>query len=379
MGSSRSFSTSSLMELVSHVTEAAIHAEHWTAFLETLEGHFPDTRMMLFGHENGRPSSSLSFTMNFPEEDQRAYAEHYVRTSPYVLRGLERLEVGRARLSEAVISVAELETTEYYNDFARPRGLGNYAAGVIIERSAKRSIALSLCDHRDDTDRRDQQLWLLDILTPHIERAFRLHNLLDRERVQAEAAVSVFESWAHAALVLAADGRVLTMNRAAEELIASRNGILLTRAGRLRAGAEIANAALDQAIFHCAAQLPAEGLALPRLHGSPLNALLSPLPSGAQIGDAQGGSVLLVLSDPDALHRAPIDWMIERYGLAPAEARLAELLVNGDALAEAADQLGIRVSTARTRLKAIQAKTGCHRQADLVRLALSMPSLRASA
>jgi len=44
-------------------------------------------------------------------------------------------------------------------------------------------------------------------------------------------------------------------------------------------------------------------------------------------------------------------------------------------LGEAAEGLGIQLSTARTRLKSIQAKTGCHRQLDLVRLAMSAPPL----
>jgi DNA-binding CsgD family transcriptional regulator len=47
-------------------------------------------------------------------------------------------------------------------------------------------------------------------------------------------------------------------------------------------------------------------------------------------------------------------------------------------LAEAAEQLGIKLLTARTRLKIIQGKTGCSRQTDLVRLAMSMPAFEHS-
>ena len=52
--------------------------------------------------------------------------------------------------------------------------------------------------------------------------------------------------------------------------------------------------------------------------------------------------------------------------------------MNGTPLTEAAEHLGIRLSTARTRLKIIQTKTHCHRQVDLVRLALSLPPVRES-
>lgn len=45
----------------------------------------------------------------------------------------------------------------------------------------------------------------------------------------------------------------------------------------------------------------------------------------------------------------------------------------GERLDHAAEQLGIRVGTARNHLKSIFAKTGTSRQAQLVRLLLSGP------
>ena len=51
-------------------------------------------------------------------------------------------------------------------------------------------------------------------------------------------------------------------------------------------------------------------------------------------------------------------------------------MIAGVPLNEAAEKLGIQLSTARTRLKTIQGKTGCHRQLDLVRLAMSVPAVR---
>ena len=89
------------------------------------------------------------------------------------------------------------------------------------------------------------------------------------------------------------------------------------------------------------------------------------------------GNVLMVLFDPAQVQRTPIAWLAQQYGLTPSEQRLTEAIVNGVPLAEAAEQLGIRLSTARTRLKTIQTKTQCHRQVDLVRLALSLPAVRA--
>jgi DNA-binding CsgD family transcriptional regulator len=56
------------------------------------------------------------------------------------------------------------------------------------------------------------------------------------------------------------------------------------------------------------------------------------------------------------------------FGLTRAEAALATQLSRGLQLQDAADALNISPHTARTQLKAIFAKTGVSRQAELVRL-----------
>src|SRR5262245_31866110 len=62
----------------------------------------------------------------------------------------------------------------------------------------------------------------------------------------------------------------------------------------------------------------------------------------------------------------PIDLLRCRFGLTPAEARLALQLVAGETLRSAAAKLGISYETVRTHLKTIFNKTGTCRQAELV-------------
>jgi DNA-binding CsgD family transcriptional regulator len=188
-------------------------------------------------------------------------------------------------------------------------------------------------------------------------------------------------------LVLDPEARMVVMNGAAETLLARADGLCLTPEGRLRTVDEARTAALELAIRNCAGPVvsaPASaadrnGIALPRLSGaSPVRLMISPLPflGGPAISPGEAGRVLLVIFDPDEVRRTPVEWMARQFGLTPSEQRLTEAIVNGVPLAEAAEQLGIQLSTARTRLKTIQTKTHCHRQVDLVRLALSPPAVR---
>jgi len=70
------------------------------------------------------------------------------------------------------------------------------------------------------------------------------------------------------------------------------------------------------------------------------------------------------------------DQLTSLFGLTEKEARLTAELCNGHAsLEEAAEHLGIGLSTGRTHLKHIFAKTGTRRQADLVKMVLVNPIL----
>lgn len=54
------------------------------------------------------------------------------------------------------------------------------------------------------------------------------------------------------------------------------------------------------------------------------------------------------------------------FGFTPAESRLAMLLVNGNSVIEAAEELGVRISTVREQLSNLFAKTRTSRQPELV-------------
>jgi DNA-binding CsgD family transcriptional regulator len=202
-------------------------------------------------------------------------------------------------------------------------------------------------------------------------------------------ASTAFDRWHLAALVLDASGRVLVLNRRAAELLQHDQGLGLSDEAQLLSFDAAVTEALRRAVqasvsCHTAvdgngAASGLEGITLPRRSGAPpLWAMVAPLPylgvaGAAKSFDAAGDSatVLLIILDPGLLMRGTVEQIARQFRLTQAEQRLTEAIVNGASLADAAGQLGIRLSTARNRLKAIQAKTHCRRQVDLVRLVLT--------
>ena len=57
---------------------------------------------------------------------------------------------------------------------------------------------------------------------------------------------------------------------------------------------------------------------------------------------------------------------MQAYGLTAAEAGVAQLLLLGDDITVVAKRSSTSVETARTHLRRVLAKTGTHRQSDLV-------------
>src|SRR6185436_12625019 len=62
------------------------------------------------------------------------------------------------------------------------------------------------------------------------------------------------------------------------------------------------------------------------------------------------------------------------YGLTEREAEIASLMLHGASVGDVCVKLGIAARTARTHLEALFAKTGAHRQSDLLLLLLSSPA-----
>ena len=88
---------------------------------------------------------------------------------------------------------------------------------------------------------------------------------------------------------------------------------------------------------------------------------------------AEAGSVLarrLLL--PTALQLPSVARLVEIFGLTQAQARVAREFSIGGSYKEVARRLGVSVETVRSHIKDIYPKTRVNRQADLVRLILSL-------
>jgi DNA-binding CsgD family transcriptional regulator len=108
-----------------------------------------------------------------------------------------------------------------------------------------------------------------------------------------------------------------------------------------------------------------------------LLALALPLaaPTATVAGRAHA-SVVLMLIDPRKRPDAALEYVVRAFKLSKAEARLLPLLFENRTPAEIAQRLDVKITTVRTQLSAIFAKTGTTRQQELMRLLGSVPPVQ---
>jgi DNA-binding CsgD family transcriptional regulator len=176
-----------------------------------------------------------------------------------------------------------------------------------------------------------------------------------------------------ACLLLAQDQTICVINSRARKLIAEHPALDIQE-NRLVISAQNVAALLSTAIRECLSHgndddgmSPKSFLTLPRGRGSPIITWAVPFRTAIPPTLAKGVElVALFFHDPE--YKIPLSetWLREHYGMTRAEVKVAMLIATGHAVDEIAETTGTTVNAVRFHLKAIYAKTGTHRQSELV-------------
>lgn len=240
--------------------------------------------------------------------------------------------------------------------------------GVDLYRTPNIYVRLRLTRDDSRADFGEGEKALLTRLIPHLRIALDLHARLTTTQAESQLFSSAMADLAVATLILDRDGRIMRRNAVAARMLED-GGVIADRNGRLEPRTGAASAAITRIL---AAPPPAgeESLfeiALP--DGPVLNGRARAVPTSAY-GD--GAWLALFLTDPTRPAGPSSESLRDRFQLTRAEAALAVQMVEGVALADAAAALDIAYNTARSHLRAIFAKTGTHRQVQLVTLLRSL-------
>lgn len=365
-----------MLELVGAAYEAAYDRSRWRDYLLLLKAHTGAASACLVAADPGDGEVQLIEELTASPETNRKYREHFWQVDEYALAYLRSgLGPGKVWGSHELIPDARMAGSEFYNDMLQELDVF-YFAGAILFQNGPSMICSGVQRSRRQGPPAAETMRLLSVLIPHQQRAI----LIDRRLRQLEATRRVTGELADALpyglIALDRRGRVLAMNRMAEDVIAARDGLALGPEGLVGLRPRD-DAALRRAVADALAATPVAGVVtLPRPSRlQPLRLVIAPVPGDGRLSalDDLAPAALVFLHDPAQRPAPPVALLRRTYGLTPQQARLSALLADGLSLAEAADRLGIAGATATSHLKQVFRKTGVRRQAELVRLVLSLP------
>jgi DNA-binding CsgD family transcriptional regulator len=363
-----------LMHLLERAYDSAFEPQPFASFLPELSAALgADTaHINVWVPELG---GELAVSDGMPEHLIRIYREHHWRTDLW-RHALERqkIPVGRAFAGHRIVPYRDLVKSEMYNDALRAYGLFDICGGRIFARRTE-GAAVSLMRARGRPFYGRREVARLGAVLPHMARAFEVRLQLGALARQRDAFAAFIDRRDGGAFLVEQDGHVAHATEKARALLRAPEGPLELERGRLKARDAAADRRL-QALFagrdgisRWLRDAMVVELGRSETHPAYRLRILATNFAGGFLALA-GTAFLVIVEAAETPPRDAAEHTAARHGLTPAETELLRELVAGTTLAHAAEHLARSLNTARNQLQSIFAKTGTHRQAELIAKAL---------
>ena len=307
---------------------------------------------------------------------EREYLDVYHPINEAIPR-LRQLPDGHLVPLEDLYTAEELHTSRTYNEALR-RSQYQQGVNVLLTGPGGDRMTWSLADPVASDGWGSSQIAMVRRLTPHIRQFIHVRQALVRAQAGDTTVTALLENPRIGVLHLDRRGRILAANDRARSLLrqgeelSDEEGVLQARSpddqGRL--------ARLVAEALPTSGAVPVSGsMQLGRVSGLP-PFVVHIKPVGVPQPDygARPVAALVLIVEPGRHPRLDPALVARTLRLTPAESQVAAWLADGKTVRDIALATGRRESTIRSHVKHMFAKHGLSRQADLVRLVLSLAS-----
>ena len=308
---------------------------------------------------------------------EREYLEVYHPINEAIPRQLQLPEGHLVHIKDLYTS-EELKTSRAYNE-ALLRGKYQNGLNALLEGPGGSHVTWSLADPVASDGWGSSRIAMVRRLLPHIRQFVRVRQALVRAEARDTTVTALLDNRRIGVLHLDRRGRIMAVNDRARLILRHDDG-LSDRDGVLRASLPDDQLRLERLL----------GVALPTsdatavsgsmlLHRSsllpPFVVHVKPVSAPQPNYGARHVAALLLIVEPGRPHRISPEWVATALGLTPAESRVAVWLAEGKSVQEMAEATGHTRDAIYWLLKQIYQKRHISRQADLVRLVLSIAEL----
>ena len=354
--------------------QSAVFPDRWPQALEKLGQTF-NCRSVALIDRNLRSLEARVETSGVDTSSQREFLDVWSARDLVRLR-TRQWRPGAIEIDQEIVPKRELLASDYYNGFMKPRDMHTVMRLTLAHRDKFLTI-ISLVRPPSAGEYDAAAIERCRVLMPHLQRAAYIRFQAQEASAMLGGLSDVADRSVTAVLLLERGGKVTFANKAARAMAASADAFLLrdrqleildrdgdTAFQRLVAGAVGALQNLDA---------PRGGvMRLARRSGKgSYTVTVAPIKSEESwIGHEP--MALVLVADPDVTPKPPKEVLARLFGFTAAETRVAERLMMGDSPEQVAAFLQVKTATARWHLASIYRKTGTSRQAEAVRLLLSL-------
>ena len=311
------------------------------------------------------------------EDLEREYLENYHSIDERVPR-FRQLPVRRLVHINDLYTAEELKTSPTYNEILLRAGMQD-GLNVRLPGLDGSHIGWGLNDPVDSEGWGASRIAMVQRLLPHIQQFVRVRQALLRAEARSSTVTALLDNPRIGVLELDRRGRILEGNDRARSILRHGDG-LLDRNGMLRARAPADQVRLDRLVGDA---LPASGAVA--VSGSmvlrrssvvpPFVVHVKPVIGPQADHGARHVAALVLIVEPGRPHRINPGLVATTLELTPAETRVAVGLAEGKSVGDMADATGHTKAAIYWHLQQIYQKHSISRQADLVRLVLSLAEL----
>jgi DNA-binding CsgD family transcriptional regulator len=327
------------MDLIERIFDAACDPGGLAPAVDDIRLAFDSDAAFYMLNDAVTGKGSMAVTAGVDPDARLRYPE-FAAQNPRARAAASHMRLGEVASGADYVDDRIFKRSAFYQEFVKPLGILP-EVGTLVERTGT-SVGILLLSRSTcgpAYSRRERQA--LAVVSRYLNRALQVQHRLQSVEHALQNERLALERCGVAMLLLGAGGQLVFANTCAEALL--REG----RVVRQRDGAHAS---------HMATFLPVR---------------LAPV---ANHGPSPEVAVYLQRTDVDRAANMDPAVLRRLFGLTQSEARLAALLAQGHDVAHAAREMGQRVNTTRCMLKSVFAKTGTHRQAELLSLVLSCSS-----